>query len=55
MTALALATLMALSPVGAGQADELPPLLFILTGQSNAGQNGRGGQAVDGAWLGLSE
>ena len=49
MTALALAVGLALSGVVA-QTDE-PPLLFVLTGQSNAGQHGRGGQAVDGAWL----
>lgn len=50
MTALAVAAVMALSAVGSAPGDE-PPLLFILTGQSNAGQNGRSGQAVDGAWL----
>ncbi len=51
MTALAVAAVMALSAVAPAQADELPPLLFILTGQSNAGQKGTGGAAVDGAWL----
>ncbi len=48
MTALAVAATLALSALA--QTEE-PSLLFILTGQSNAGQNGRGGQAVDGAWL----
>ena len=48
---MALAVLLAQAVAWTGRAEEeRPALLFVVTGQSNAGQLGRGGQAVDGAW-----
>lgn len=60
LAVLALAAAGAAGATGAGAAGEAerPALLFILTGQSNAGQNGRAtdlpagrGGPVEGAWL----
>lgn len=48
---MALAVLLAQAVAWTGRAEEeRPALLFVVTGQSNAGQLGRGGEAVDGAW-----
>ena len=52
LAALLLIFLPALAaPAAAESEPELPALLFILTGQSNAGPKGSGGEAVPGAWL----
>ena len=50
LVALFLLALIA-APARAESEPELPALLFIVTGQSNAGPKGTGGAAVPGAWL----
>lgn len=41
----------AVTPAAAESEPELPALLFVVTGQSNAGPKGIGGEPVPGAWL----
>lgn len=48
---LALLLSVVAAPATADSEPELPALLFILTGQSNAGPKGIGGEPVPGAWL----
>lgn len=49
-TSILLSALLMTGVAAARAQEDAPALLFVVTGQSNAGQLGRGGESVPGAW-----